>query len=123
MQTADTASKKKATLIDAVGVEAAEDAAMTVGLTLDELFSDRTVPSVNGERGAGEFLSCIKGKVDAEVKAIFDVNAIAVLIGQENYFKAAKKAVDFLARQGIRKNAVGIAAVLAYHGARCSFWK
>jgi len=70
-------------------------------------------------RGAGTFLSCIKGKASDDVKSVFDVNVVAAAIGQKNYAKAAKEAVKYLAKQGVKRNAVTLAGMFAYWGFQC----
>lgn len=70
-------------------------------------------------RGAGTFLSCIKGKASDDVKSVFDINVVAAAIGQKNYAKAAKEAVKYLAKQGIKRNAAVLAAMFAYWGLQC----
>ncbi|MCX2162552.1 hypothetical protein [Corynebacterium auriscanis] len=48
-------------------------------------------------RGAGTFLTCIKGKAADDIKSVFDINVVAAAIGQKDYVKAAKEAVKHLA--------------------------
>ncbi|RRQ12002.1 hypothetical protein [Corynebacterium bovis] len=115
--------KQEQILQDTLGTKSADAAADFVGLTPEELFSTDTVHDDSGFRDTGEFLSCMKGKASDDLKSIFDVNAIAVLIGQEKYGEAAVAAVKYLAKQGIKRNAAGIAGVLLFYAAKCSIWK
>ncbi|WP_236883048.1 hypothetical protein [Corynebacterium pseudokroppenstedtii] len=121
----ESGKEKEEVLVDNVGEEETAEAAAVVGLTPDELFSDETVANeyAFGLGGTEKFLSCMEGKVEDDVKEIFHVNAIAVLIGQEKYFEAAEEAVAYLAKQGVKRNAAAIASVLAFYGARCAFCK
>ncbi|RYY44805.1 MAG: hypothetical protein EON53_11810 [Actinomycetales bacterium] len=68
------------------------------------------------------FTQCMKAKVGKDLRSIFNVNAIAALIGREKYLEAAKAAVKYLAKQGIKRNAAGLAATLAYYAARCKLF-
>ncbi|MBC2682447.1 hypothetical protein [Corynebacterium anserum] len=77
-----------------------------------------TTPSVSF-RGAGTFLSCIKGKASDDIKGVLDINGVAVLIGEKNYPEAAREAVKHLAKQGIKRNAAVLAAMFAYWGWQC----
>lgn len=70
-------------------------------------------------RGAGTFLTCIKGKPSDNIKRVFDVNVVATAIGQKDYAKAAKEAVKYLAKQGIKKNAAALAGMFVYRGRQC----
>ncbi|MGJ4092078.1 hypothetical protein [Corynebacterium macclintockiae] len=70
-------------------------------------------------RGAGTFLTCIKGKASDDIKSVFDINVVAAAIGQKNYAKAAKEAVKYLAKQGVKRNAAAVAGMFAYWGWQC----
>lgn len=70
-------------------------------------------------RGAGTFLTCIKGKASDDIKSVFDINVVAATLGQKDYAKAAKEAVKYLAKQGIKRNAASLAAMFAYWGWQC----
>ncbi|WP_282940519.1 hypothetical protein [Corynebacterium auriscanis] len=70
-------------------------------------------------RGAGTFLTCIKGKAADDIKSVFDINLVAAAIGQKDYVKAAKEAVKHLAKQGVKRNAVTLAGMFAYWGWQC----
>lgn len=70
-------------------------------------------------RGAGTFLTCIKGKASDDIKSVLDFNVVAAAIGQKDYAKAAKEAVKYLAKQGVKKNAGVLAGMFAYWGWQC----
>lgn len=88
-----------------------------VGLPADALFVQKS--QIAARRS---FVDCIKSSVGDDLKSFFSVNAIAALIGQEKYVEAAKKAVEYLAKQGIKRNAAGLAATLGFYGARCAIF-
>ena len=66
------------------------------------------------------FMQCMKERVGTDIRSI--VNAIAALIGREKYLEAAKAAVTYLAKQGVKRNAAGLPATLAYYAARCKLF-
>lgn len=70
-------------------------------------------------RGAGTFLTCVKGKASDDIKSVFDINVVAAAIGQQDYVKAAKEAVKHLAKQGIKRNAAALTGMFAYWGWQC----
>ncbi|WKD58453.1 hypothetical protein [Corynebacterium caspium] len=120
---ARSAEERKEVLISNLGYDEASATAESLGLTIDELVSDRTVPNTNGDRGVGEFLSCMKGHATDDLKSIFNVNAVSYYIGKEKYFEAALAAGKHLAKQGIRRNAYGLIGILAWYGVRCAAFK
>lgn len=85
--------------------------------TADQAIRENSSNSLTGTpRGAGTFLTCVKGKASDDIKGVFDVNAVAAAIGQKNYAKAAAEAVKCLAKQGIKWNVTAVAAMFAYWG-------
>ena len=70
-------------------------------------------------RGAGTFLTCVKGKASDDIKSVFDINVVAAAIGQKDYAKAAREAVKYLAKQGIRRNVAALVGMFAYWGWQC----
>ncbi len=70
-------------------------------------------------RGAGTFLTCVKGKASSDVRSVFDLNVVAAAIGQKNYAKAAAEAAKYLAKQGVKRNAASLVGMFAYWGWKC----
>lgn len=96
-------------------------AASAIGVTPEALFygtairgDTRRVP-----RDLGSFMRCMRTGATDDSKSIFNVQPIAVLIGQKGYVRAVEKAVTHLAKQGIKRNALGIAASLGWYGYKC----
>lgn len=76
-------------------------------------------PGVRIPRSAGTFVSCIKGKASDDIKSVFDINVVAAALGQKDYVKAAKEAVKYLARQGVKRNVGALVGMFAYWGWQC----
>ncbi|KAB3523094.1 hypothetical protein GC425_02860 [Corynebacterium sp. zg254] len=123
LDSAKTPEEREQIFVSTLGEQDAQEAAAFVGLTPAELFSNELTTDTTSFRGAPQFLSCMKSKVSNDLKSIFNINAIASLIGQQKYYEAAVKAVQYLAKQGIKRNVAGIAGALAFYGAKCYFFK
>ncbi|AWB84187.1 hypothetical protein [Corynebacterium liangguodongii] len=118
---AESPEERERILVETIGVENANAVASRLGLQVSELFSDEIVNDGTGNRSVGEFLTCMRSEVTDDLKSIFDINAIAALIGREKYWEAAVEAVKFLAKQGIKRNVAGLAATLAFYGGKCAW--
>lgn len=119
--TAQDPSEVYQIFVSTFGEDQVRDAAATLGLNLDSLFYGETVPSdaVGLPRDVGSFLRCMRDEAADDLKSIFDIQPIAVLIGQKDYVEAAKKAVEHLAKQGIKRNVAGLAATLGWYAYKC----
>lgn len=86
--------------VSTFGEDQVRDAAATLGLNLDSLFHGESVPldAVGPPRYVGTFLRCMRKEATDGLKSIFDIQPIAVLIGQKNYVEAAKGAVADLTK-------------------------
>lgn len=117
LSAATTPTEAQAVLEDTLGVAAVVELAEEVGASADALFGEevRTLKKRS-------FMQCMKARVGKDIRSIFNVNAIAALIGREKYLEAAKAAVKYLAKQGVKRNAAGLAATLAHYAARCRFF-
>lgn len=114
---APTPAAAQTALEDNLGGAAVAELAKEVGAPADALFGDEAQTLKKRS-----FMQCMKVRVGRDIRSIFNVNAIAALIGREKYVEAAKAAVTYLAKQGVKRNVAGLAATLAYYAARCKFF-
>ncbi|MEH3069278.1 MAG: hypothetical protein PGN15_15040 [Aeromicrobium erythreum] len=117
LSAATTPTGAQAALEDTLGGAAVIGLAEEVGAPSDALFGEE-VQTLKKR----SFMQCMKARVGKDIRSIFNVNAIAALIGREKYLEAAKAAVKYLAKQGVKRNAAGLAATLAYYAARCKLF-
>lgn len=96
-------------------------AASAIGVAPEALFYGKAIRGDTRRvpRDLGSFMRCIRTGATDDSKSIFNVQPIAVLIGQKGYVRAVEKAVTHLAKQGIKRNALGIAASLGWYGYKC----
>lgn len=114
---AGTPAEAQSALEDTLGTAAVDALVEEVGAPADALFGEE-VQTLKKR----SFMQCMRARVGKDIRSILDVNAIAALIGREKYVEAAKAAVKYLAKQGVKRNAAGLAATLAYYAASCKFF-
>lgn len=103
------------------GEEGMKEAATELGLDLNQPLGQGD-PSRADRSGANneDFVTCVRDKAFADIKGAFTINGVTALIGEKNYFEAAKRIVKHLAKQGIRRNAWAMAGLLAWWGGQCA---
>ena len=103
------------------GEEGMKEAATELGLDPNQPLGQGD-PSRADRSGANneDFVTCVRDKAFADIKGAFAINGVTALIGEKNYFEAAKRIVKHLAKQGIRRNAWAMAGLLAWWGGQCA---
>ena len=103
------------------GEEGMKEAATELGLDPNQPLGQGD-PSRADRWGANneDFVTCVRDKAFVNIKGAFTINGVTALIGEKNYFEAAKRIVKHLAKQGIRRNAWAMAGLLAWWGGQCA---
>ncbi|ESK77999.1 hypothetical protein [Lactococcus lactis] len=72
------------------------------------------------KRDIGSFLVCMKDKAVGDLKDMFNVGKFLVFIKTKAWKQAAEFAVKWLAKNGVKRNAVATAALLGWYGVQCA---
>lgn len=76
--------------------------------------------STRNKRDLGSFAVCMKDKALGDLKDMFNVGKFLVFVKTKAWKQAAEFAVKWLAKNGVKRNAVATAALLGWYGIQCA---
>lgn len=76
--------------------------------------------SERNKRSLSSFAVCMKDKAVAELKDLFSVGKFLVFLEKKAWQEAAKFAVKWLAKNGLKRNVAATAALLGWYGVQCA---
>lgn len=72
------------------------------------------------KRSIGSFAVCMKDKAVSDIADMFKVGAFVSFVQRKAWKEAAKFAVSWLAKNGIKRNVAATAALLSWYGIQCA---
>lgn len=78
------------------------------------------ISSGRRKRSISSFVVCMKDKAVSDIADMFKVSAFVSFVKRKAWKEAAKFAVSWLAKNGIKRNVAATAALLSWYGIQCA---